>query len=770
MKAAHKLQEFTAHAGNVNCLKIGRKSSGVMVTGGDDKKVNMWAVGKSAAILNLSGHQSPVECVTFDAAEEVVVAGAASGTIKLWDLEEAKVVRTLTGHRSNCISVDFHPFGEFFASGSLDTNLKVWDIRRKGCITTYKGHTKGITQVRFSPDGRWVVSGGEDSVVKLWDLTAGKMMTEFKQHEGPIRAIEFHPYEFLMATGSQDRTVKFWDLESFDMVASAGPDSTAVRAVAFAPDGQHLLSATPDHLKVWAWEPEQNMDIVDVGWSKVSDLSVHEDKLLGCSFFNSQALPRNRTPPKRDRVVAMNAPRPAMSKGGEPPPPSLTAPGIPTDRYAEPRVRDHARDGGAEALRERGTVGRDPPTVGRDPPSYSVQREPLRERLHTAGPRGTQGTTSRPVTGQQRPVTGGQRPISGQRERMGSEGHSNSAAARDPQIELYLPRGDSSAGRVGALPQRDPSPSLYQPHTSAPPQPAAQTSSCVGTSPPREMPYREIPSHGRVAAERAEAKSPPTETPHKVSVSTGMGDTLMRGQLQAMLQQPMGDQVPSSSPPRRREDGQGLGMGVNESELNDALRRVEIRGHSRGGDGCSEGRGEGRGEGRHHGGDMPIGLDFNAFVPKPSGTAAGKGGGGDVDDMEMIQKMSASHKTMCGILSVRHTNLQAVRSFWCKGNTRGTLEVLPLSEQAALASSLLSPCPKIGGVAQALQKVGDLSVLVDFLSIVGEQSKFLTLDTSAAMMPQLAELLDSEHSKYVTTAMGVLKRILEAFGGRTWVP
>lgn len=118
--------------------------AGVLVTGGDDCKVNMWALGRPQAILSLTGHQSPVDCVTFDTAEEVVVAGSSSGSIKLWDLEEAKAVRTLTGHRSNCLSLDFHPFGEFFASGSLDTNLKIWDIRRKGCIHTYKGHTKGV--------------------------------------------------------------------------------------------------------------------------------------------------------------------------------------------------------------------------------------------------------------------------------------------------------------------------------------------------------------------------------------------------------------------------------------------------------------------------------------------------------------------------------------------------------------------------------------------------------------------------------------------------
>ncbi len=41
-------------------------------------------------LQSLSGHQSPVECVSFDIAEELVVAGAQGGTVKLWDLEQAK--------------------------------------------------------------------------------------------------------------------------------------------------------------------------------------------------------------------------------------------------------------------------------------------------------------------------------------------------------------------------------------------------------------------------------------------------------------------------------------------------------------------------------------------------------------------------------------------------------------------------------------------------------------------------------------------------------
>ncbi|KAG5039206.1 hypothetical protein JHK85_011682 [Glycine max] len=264
-------EEFVAHASTVNCLKIGRKSSRVLVTGGEDHKVNLWAIGKPNAILSLSGHSSGIDSVSFDSSEVLVAAGAASGTIKLWDLEEAKIVRTLTSHRSNCTSVDFHPFGEFFASGSLDTNLKIWDIRKKGCIHTYKGHTRGVNAIRFTPDGRWVVSGGEDNTVK--ELPAPTDM----QRLSNLTA-------FL---SSADRTVKFWDLETFELIGSAGPETTGVRSLTFSPDGRTLLCGLHESLKVFSWEPIRCHDMVDVGWSRLSDLNVHEGKLLGCSYNQS---------------------------------------------------------------------------------------------------------------------------------------------------------------------------------------------------------------------------------------------------------------------------------------------------------------------------------------------------------------------------------------------------------------------------------------------------------------------------------------------------
>ena len=44
-------EEFVGHTASVKCLALGHKSGRVMVTGGDDKKVNMWAVGKPNCIM-----------------------------------------------------------------------------------------------------------------------------------------------------------------------------------------------------------------------------------------------------------------------------------------------------------------------------------------------------------------------------------------------------------------------------------------------------------------------------------------------------------------------------------------------------------------------------------------------------------------------------------------------------------------------------------------------------------------------------------------------
>nr|XP_015224162.1 PREDICTED: katanin p80 WD40 repeat-containing subunit B1 [Lepisosteus oculatus] len=286
-KTSWKLQEIVAHASNVSSLVLGQTSGRLLATGGEDCRVNIWAVNKPNCIMSLMGHNNPVESIQFNSSEEQVVAGSQSGSLRVWDLEAAKILRNLSGHKANVCSLDFHPFGDYVASGSMDTNIKLWDIRRKGCVFRYKGHTQAVRCLAFSPDGKWLSSASDDSTVKLWDLTAGKMITEFTAHTGPVNIVKFHPNEYLLASGSSDRTIKLWDLEKFKMIGSTEGETGPIRCIAFNPDGCCLYSGSQDCLRVYGWEPDRCFDVVPVSWGKVADLALCNNQLIGVSISQS---------------------------------------------------------------------------------------------------------------------------------------------------------------------------------------------------------------------------------------------------------------------------------------------------------------------------------------------------------------------------------------------------------------------------------------------------------------------------------------------------
>ncbi|XP_047218649.1 katanin p80 WD40 repeat-containing subunit B1 isoform X1 [Girardinichthys multiradiatus] len=282
-KISWRLQEFEAHSRTVSCLSLGKSSGRLLATGGEDCRVNIWAVSKANCVMSLTGHKNPVECVQFSVSEEQVAAGSQSGSIRVWDLEAAKLLRTLMGHKANITSLGFHPFGNFLASSSMDTNIKLWDVRRKGYVFRYKGHTEAVRNLAFSPDGKWLASASDDCTVKLWDLFQGKTITEFKSHSAAVNVVQFHPNEYLLASGSSDRCIKLWDLEKFTMVGSLEGDTSAVRCLLFSPDGSCLYSGASDSLRVFGWEPDRCFDVVPVGWGKVSDLAVCNQQLIGVS-------------------------------------------------------------------------------------------------------------------------------------------------------------------------------------------------------------------------------------------------------------------------------------------------------------------------------------------------------------------------------------------------------------------------------------------------------------------------------------------------------
>ena len=85
-RKVRSLQPFVAHGSGVNCLHVGPNSAGVLATGGADRMVNVWRVGKPNALMTLGGHNTPITSVRFNNKEENVSAGSQGGTIKIFAL------------------------------------------------------------------------------------------------------------------------------------------------------------------------------------------------------------------------------------------------------------------------------------------------------------------------------------------------------------------------------------------------------------------------------------------------------------------------------------------------------------------------------------------------------------------------------------------------------------------------------------------------------------------------------------------------------------
>ncbi|RWS16111.1 katanin p80 WD40 repeat-containing subunit B1-like protein [Dinothrombium tinctorium] len=694
-------EKFVGHGASIICLALGQKSARVMVTGGEDKKVNLWAIGKPNSIMSLTGHTTAVECVKFGHNEDILCAGSVSGALKVWDLDAAKLLRTLTGHKNAVCCLDFHPYGDFVASGSLDNNIKLWDIRKKGCMFTYKGHTKDVRCVKFSPDGRWLASGGDEGTVKLWDLPAGKLLAELKEHASAVSDVCFHPNEFLLSSASDDGTVKFWDLETFQQVSSTVNDAGPIKKIIYHPEGKALFSAPRDVLKVHGWEPARTFDTLVMNWGKVSDLAVTDSQLVAGTFSSTNVSVyvvdlikvKPFGPPLvqskslyRDSVSRQSTRKNFIHGNCSTSHSQLES--LESNRSEETGISDDAWD-------ESSTV--EIPDIRNAADAFYPRNEYLSHRL--SDPNLNSNLSS--ISSYSPAVITGSRFLSGMRsvESLSSNAISSSVdmPITSPSTPIVSQSKSSTARNVGSLPiipqQTEPPPAIKQPvvtktvtfsdsntsitakiSTSVPPQPVMNMQNKRSTSfvQPRQS---EIISVVR-----------PVVNDSKVTKFNGQVIGNQSQQIEHYTQNPRAAVVFPEQQSRSKSP-------ESPTELIPETR------------------------------DHPAGLDVDEFLPKhlQATVKLGYHPQPEMSETDAMQSIIRGHKSVITALSHRKKNLQIVLAMWSTKDSRSAIE-------------------------QALH-VGDQSVIVDILNVITLKPAIWTLDMCQILLPVTYELLRSKYER-----------------------
>ncbi|XP_061707108.1 katanin p80 WD40 repeat-containing subunit B1-like [Cydia pomonella] len=726
IRRSWKLQEFVAHKANVNCLAMGHKSNQVLATGGDDKKVNLWAIGRQSCLMSLSGHTTPVECVCFGHSEDLVCAGSQTGALKIWDLEAAKLLRTFTGHKGAIKCMDFHPYGDYLTTGSCDNNIKLWDTRKRGCIVTYSSHRLAVNSLQFSPDGQWIASACEDGIVKVWDVRVGKVLQEFREHTAAVTCVKFHPHEFLLASCGMDRTVNFWDMEKFQLVSKFEKENTSIRSMVFSEDGTTLLGCGNDGLHVIGWEPARVFDTVHGHWGQIHDITVAHTQLIAGSFHSTYVCLS---------VVDLNKVHPF---GGPPP-------------VTPPVVRDLSPFQKGQSVRK---------SFSKEKPSKEVihKSTPLDEKTAEESTSGTEADEDGAVISNIHDYTEIFRPS---RALNRTPPPATSLSSEDYSLPTEECVGKDGAGLSGSL--RDlllaepPRPLLL----AEPPRPlllAEPPRPAPAPSPPQRhrADYSRIPTSTTVKAEsfsrsvENNAKEDNTFTappktasrdyvmpqPHAAnslnrhnsckeskSTDTSTGNLLRSSNSEMSL-------VPPSLGPRSLSFTR-TSSDTTRRRVDNIVRETVV---------VSRPTEPDEPEFVPFASDRPVGLDLDEFLPRAlavGGARRGVRGGPEPSEQEVLGVMMRGHDSMMAVLSARQRALQIFHSVRVNKNLKIALESVIALE--------------------------DTSVILDILNVMAHKPSLWNLDICLLMLPKIYELLQSKYESYMQCGCNALRLIVRNF-------
>jgi WD40 repeat protein len=88
----------------------------------------------------------------------------------VWDSKTRRIRNTLSGHQKPVDSITFTRDGTELATGGEDFMAQVWNATTGKSALTMTEHFGEIVAIAFSPDGKTLATASMDNTIKLWKL------------------------------------------------------------------------------------------------------------------------------------------------------------------------------------------------------------------------------------------------------------------------------------------------------------------------------------------------------------------------------------------------------------------------------------------------------------------------------------------------------------------------------------------------------------------------------------------------------------------------
>jgi WD40 repeat protein len=235
----------------------------LVVTASEDKTARVWQAATGRELAVLSGHKGSVYSAVFSPDSRRVVTASEDNTVRVWDANSGTQLALLKGHTGAVHGAVFSPDGRLILSGAQDQTARVWDsatgqelkVLRPVAFDRSYGY---VERARFSADGRRIVTISRDSMARVWDVSSGETLcalyTRYLVSAAPSpdgRSVVITSMES-MDNITSGYSAKVWDCGNRAVVATLKGHSKDVSSAVFSPDGELILTASPDGTaRVW---------------------------------------------------------------------------------------------------------------------------------------------------------------------------------------------------------------------------------------------------------------------------------------------------------------------------------------------------------------------------------------------------------------------------------------------------------------------------------------------------------------------------------------
>lgn len=271
---------FRAHQRHVvTCLQF---DTDKILTGSDDKNINVYDTQTGALRARLEGHEGGVWALQYEG--NVLVSGSTDRSVRVWDIEKGVCTHVFQGHTSTvrCLqilmptaiqepdgTITMMPKQPLIITGSRDSNLRVWELPKpndkpffqagpppdeKECpyfVRVLTGHQQSVRAIAAHADT--LVSGSYDYTVRVWKISTGETVHRLQGHTQKVYSVVLDHKRNRCISGSMDNHVKIWSLETGMALFNLEGHSSLVGLLDLQQD--RLVSAAADStLRIW--DPE----------------------------------------------------------------------------------------------------------------------------------------------------------------------------------------------------------------------------------------------------------------------------------------------------------------------------------------------------------------------------------------------------------------------------------------------------------------------------------------------------------------------------------